>query len=106
MVLNEDQLRRPVGLLQHIEGDVGGPDYDILSSIQSSLGAANVNNVQYVIVFEATPSAAGLAPASAPSTACLTAAPGVLNTESHIAFRAYSKHDLEDAFAIGLPDAD
>ena len=27
-------------------------------------------------------------------------------TESHIAFRAYSKHDLEDAFAIGLPDAD
>ncbi|MCO8276058.1 Lrp/AsnC ligand binding domain-containing protein [Actinoplanes sp. TRM 88003] len=32
--------------------------------------------------------------------------PGVLNTESHIAFRAYSKHDLEDAFAIGLPDAD
>ncbi|GAA0567620.1 Lrp/AsnC ligand binding domain-containing protein [Paractinoplanes ferrugineus] len=32
--------------------------------------------------------------------------PGVLNTESHIAFRAYSKHDLEDAFAIGLPDVD
>jgi DNA-binding Lrp family transcriptional regulator len=31
---------------------------------------------------------------------------GVINTESHIAFRAYSKHDLEDAFAIGLPDAD
>jgi len=31
---------------------------------------------------------------------------GVLNTESHIAFRAYSKHDLEDAFSIGLPDAD
>ncbi len=32
--------------------------------------------------------------------------PGVLNTESHVAFRAYSRHDLEDAFAIGLPDAD
>ena len=32
--------------------------------------------------------------------------PGVVNTESHIAFRAYSKHDLEDAFAIGLPNAD
>ncbi|MBL7256480.1 Lrp/AsnC family transcriptional regulator [Paractinoplanes lichenicola] len=31
---------------------------------------------------------------------------GVLNTESHIAFRAYSKHDLDDAFAIGLPAAD
>ncbi|ROO61432.1 AsnC family transcriptional regulator [Micromonospora sp. Llam0] len=32
--------------------------------------------------------------------------PGVLNTESHIAFRAYSQHDLEAAFAIGLADAD
>ena len=32
--------------------------------------------------------------------------PGVLNTESHIAFRAYSQHDLEEAFAIGLADAD
>ncbi|WP_326552702.1 Lrp/AsnC family transcriptional regulator [Micromonospora sp. NBC_01813] len=32
--------------------------------------------------------------------------PGVLNTESHIAFRAYSQHDLEAAFAIGLGDAD
>ncbi len=32
--------------------------------------------------------------------------PGVLNTDTHIAFRAYSKHDLEEAFAIGLPDAD
>lgn len=32
--------------------------------------------------------------------------PGVINTESHIAFRAYSKHDLEEAFAIGFPDAD
>lgn len=32
--------------------------------------------------------------------------PGVINTESHIAFRAYSQHDLEEAFAIGLPGAD
>ncbi|KOX06890.1 AsnC family transcriptional regulator [Micromonospora sp. NRRL B-16802] len=32
--------------------------------------------------------------------------PGVLNTESHIAFRAYSQHDLEQAFAIGLATAD
>ena len=27
---------------------------------------------------------------------------GVLNTETHIAFRAYSRHDLEEAFAIGF----
>lgn len=32
--------------------------------------------------------------------------PGVVNTESHIAFRAYSKHDLDEVFAIGLPKAD
>jgi DNA-binding Lrp family transcriptional regulator len=31
---------------------------------------------------------------------------GVINTESHIAFRAYSQHDLEEAFAIGFADAD
>ena len=28
--------------------------------------------------------------------------PGVLETEPHIAFRAYSRHDLEAAFSIGL----
>jgi len=28
--------------------------------------------------------------------------PGVLETDTHIAFRAYSRHDLEAAFSIGL----
>ncbi|MER7397156.1 MULTISPECIES: Lrp/AsnC family transcriptional regulator [Streptomyces] len=28
--------------------------------------------------------------------------PGVAATETHIAFRTYSQHDLEAAFAIGL----
>jgi DNA-binding Lrp family transcriptional regulator len=32
--------------------------------------------------------------------------PGVLETETHIAFRAYSQHDLEAAFAIGFETAD
>jgi DNA-binding Lrp family transcriptional regulator len=27
---------------------------------------------------------------------------GVLDTETHIAFRAYSRHDLEAAFSIGF----
>ncbi|MET8259545.1 Lrp/AsnC ligand binding domain-containing protein [Micromonospora sp. NPDC005205] len=36
----------------------------------------------------------------------ISKAPGVLNTESHIAFRAYSQHDLEETFAIGLASAD
>jgi DNA-binding Lrp family transcriptional regulator len=30
--------------------------------------------------------------------------PGVLDTETHIAFRAYSRHDLEAAFSLGLND--
>jgi DNA-binding Lrp family transcriptional regulator len=31
---------------------------------------------------------------------------GVQGTDTHIAFRAYSKHDLESAFALGIDDAD
>jgi DNA-binding Lrp family transcriptional regulator len=31
---------------------------------------------------------------------------GVLDTETHIAFRAYSRHDLEAAFAIGFDETD
>lgn len=27
--------------------------------------------------------------------------PGVLDTETHIAFRAYSRHDLDAAFSLG-----
>lgn len=29
---------------------------------------------------------------------------GVLSTETHIAFRTYSRHDLEAAFSVGLDD--
>jgi DNA-binding Lrp family transcriptional regulator len=36
----------------------------------------------------------------------LNKVPGVLHTETHIAFRAYSKHDLDAAFSIGFPEAD
>ena len=31
----------------------------------------------------------------------LNRVPGVLGTETHIAFRAYSTHDLEAAFSLG-----
>ncbi|TDC49155.1 Lrp/AsnC family transcriptional regulator [Actinomadura sp. KC345] len=36
----------------------------------------------------------------------LNKVPGVVGSETHIAFRTYSQHDLEQAFALGLPDAD
>jgi DNA-binding Lrp family transcriptional regulator len=32
--------------------------------------------------------------------------PGVLDTATHIAFRAYSRHDLEAAFSLGLEAGD
>jgi len=35
----------------------------------------------------------------------LNRVPGVTHTETHIAFRTYSRHDLEAAFAIGYPEA-
>lgn len=31
---------------------------------------------------------------------------GVSHTETHVAFRTYSKHDLEAAFSLGFDDAD
>ena len=34
----------------------------------------------------------------------LNKVPGVLATETHIAFRTYSRHDLEAAFSLGLED--
>ncbi|RLV49140.1 Lrp/AsnC family transcriptional regulator [Nocardioides mangrovicus] len=32
----------------------------------------------------------------------LNKVPGILSTETHIAFRTYSQHDLEAAFSLGL----
>lgn len=34
----------------------------------------------------------------------LNRVPGVTDTETHIAFRAYSRHDLEAAFSLGLDE--
>jgi DNA-binding Lrp family transcriptional regulator len=36
----------------------------------------------------------------------LTKLPGVVRTETLIAFRTYSRHDLDAAFSIGVEDAD
>ncbi|MDX6743199.1 Lrp/AsnC ligand binding domain-containing protein [Actinocorallia sp. A-T 12471] len=34
----------------------------------------------------------------------LNKVPGVVHTDTHIAFRTYSRHDLESVFSLGLPD--
>lgn len=31
---------------------------------------------------------------------------GILRTQTHIAFRTYSQHDLDAAFSLGVEDAD
>ncbi|HEX6329217.1 MAG TPA: Lrp/AsnC ligand binding domain-containing protein [Jiangellaceae bacterium] len=36
----------------------------------------------------------------------LNKVPGVLGTETHIAFRTFSTHDLEAAFSLGVDDPD
>jgi DNA-binding Lrp family transcriptional regulator len=36
----------------------------------------------------------------------LSKVPGVLGTHTHIAFRAYSAHDLDAAFALGYDEED
>lgn len=36
----------------------------------------------------------------------LNKVPGIASTETHIAFRSYSKHDLDAAFALGVDDPD
>lgn len=35
----------------------------------------------------------------------LNRVPGVTHTETHIAFRTYSRHDLDAAFSLGYADA-
>lgn len=37
-------------------------------------------------------------------TGTLNRVPGVTHTETHIAFRAYSRHDLEAAFSMGYSE--
>jgi DNA-binding Lrp family transcriptional regulator len=36
----------------------------------------------------------------------LNKVPGILGTETHIAFRTFSTHDLEAVFALGVDDPD
>jgi DNA-binding Lrp family transcriptional regulator len=35
-------------------------------------------------------------------TDAITAVSGIVNTQTHVAFRTYSRHDLETAFSLGL----
>jgi DNA-binding Lrp family transcriptional regulator len=72
-------------------------DLDGVSEVYSVTG--NVDLVAIVRVREFEQVAAVIAGG-------ISKVPGVLNTDSHLAFRAYSKHDLEEAFEIGFGSAE
>ena len=38
-------------------------------------------------------------------TSQLSQIPGILKTRTHVAFKVYSKHDLEAMFSVGLQEA-
>ena len=38
-------------------------------------------------------------------TSRLSRVPGILKTRTHVAFKVYSKHDLEAMFSVGLQEA-
>ena len=63
-----------------IDGNNQYTDYDIVNAVTASLGAANVTNTQYLIIYKATPTVAGGAPLNAPPLDCLNAAALVTTT--------------------------
>jgi hypothetical protein len=38
-------------------------------------------------------------------TSKLSQVPGIVKTRTHVAFKVYSKHDLEAMFSVGLEEA-
>lgn len=68
-------------------------DLDGVSEVYSVAGDADLIAVVRVREFDA------IADVIAGS---MSKVPGVTHTDTHIAFRAYSKHDLEATFSIGV----
>ncbi|MFZ0324538.1 MAG: Lrp/AsnC ligand binding domain-containing protein [Actinomycetes bacterium] len=68
-------------------------DIDGVSEVYSVTGAIDL------IVMVRVPSIDDIASVV---TEHVNVVPGVLSTETHVAFRAYSRHDLEAAFSLGL----
>jgi DNA-binding Lrp family transcriptional regulator len=90
-------------VLVHVESDripevaEAIADLDGVSEVYSVTGAADLIAMVRVREHEA------LADVIADR---LSKVPGVRRTETHIAFRTYSQHDLDAAFSLGVEDAD
>jgi DNA-binding Lrp family transcriptional regulator len=81
-------------------------DVDVVNDVAETLaaleGVTEVYSVTGDLDLVALVRVRDLDGVSATVTDGIAKVPGILATETHIAFRTYSRHDLESAFSIGL----
>jgi DNA-binding Lrp family transcriptional regulator len=81
-------------------------DVDVVNDVAETLaaldGVTEVYSVTGDLDLVALVRVPDLDGVSAAVTDGIAKVPGILATETHIAFRTYSRHDLESAFSIGL----
>jgi DNA-binding Lrp family transcriptional regulator len=75
---------------------------DVAEAIAGLDGVSEVYSVTGDLDLVALVRVGALDDVSAVVTDGIATIEGILTTETHIAFRTYSRHDLEAAFAIGL----
>ncbi|MFT3971868.1 MAG: Lrp/AsnC ligand binding domain-containing protein [Micropruina sp.] len=74
---------------------------DVATQIAGLVGVSEVYSVTGGIDLIAMVRVRSIDQVSELVTERLNRVPGVVDTETHIAFRAYSSHDLEAAFSLG-----
>jgi DNA-binding Lrp family transcriptional regulator len=81
-------------------------DVDVVNDVAETLaaldGVTEVYSVTGDLDLVALVRVRDLDAVSATVTDGIAKVPGISATETHIAFRTYSRHDLESAFSIGL----
>jgi len=75
---------------------------DVAEAVAGIAGVSEVYSVTGDLDLVALVRVRSLDDVSAVVTDGISKVEGISGTETHIAFRTYSKHDLESAFAIGL----
>jgi DNA-binding Lrp family transcriptional regulator len=75
---------------------------DVAESIAAIDGVSEVYSVTGDLDLVALVRVRHLDDVSAVVTDGVAKVPGILTTETHVAFRTYSRHDLESAFSLGL----
>ena len=75
---------------------------DVAEAVAGIPGVSEVYSVTGDLDLVALVRVRGLDDVSAVVTDGVAKVPGIRTTETHIAFRTYSRHDLESAFSIGL----